>query len=148
MRGQRLALELQHPRLVQLEHHRPVGPWQSVATGVEPGGKQHHLSHPDRSRGLEVGVEVPGPNGLEVDEVVAELGLQRVLGRAAVEQVGPLPADCPAEDLGIRINRRRVRLLRFQGPRRSHEQGGRTHTRLDVPGVIFGTHVRGYTRGF
>lgn len=121
MRGQHLPLELEHPWLVQLEHHRPIGPGQPVAAGVESGGKQHDLAHPGCRGGVEIGIEVSGPNALEVDEMFAELGLQRVFGRAAVEQVGPLAAYCPAEHFGIRIDRRGVRFLGLQGPRRGHE---------------------------
>jgi hypothetical protein len=76
--GERFPLELQHLRLIQLEHHRPVGPGQPVGTGVEPSGKQHDLAHPGLGRGQEVVVEVSGSNGLEVHEMLAELRLQRV----------------------------------------------------------------------
>ena len=143
-----LALELQHLRLIQLEHHRPVGPRQPVATGVEPRRKEHDLAHPDFGRGLEVIVEVQGPGALEVHEMLAELRLQRVIRGAAVEDGRPIAACRPAEHFGIGINRGGVGFPGLQGPRRGHEQGRRTHACLDVPGVIFGTHVPGYTRGF
>src|SRR6185295_5285744 len=106
------------------------------------------LPHPDGGRGLEVVVEVLSANGLEVDEVVAELALQRVLGRLAVEQVGPLSPNGPAEDLGEWIDRRGVGLLRLECSRRCYEERGRSDARCDVPGVIFGTHVRVSTPGF
>jgi hypothetical protein len=105
-------------------------------------------SHPDRSRGLEVGVEIPGPHGLEVDEIAAELGPQWVVSGATVEHVGPFPASGPAEHLGELVEHHGVSFLGLQCPGRGHEQGGRANARLDVPAVIFGTHVPGYTPGF
>jgi SAM-dependent methyltransferase len=61
---------------------------------------------------LEVCVEVPGPNALKVHEMLAELRLQLVFGGVAVDQIGPLPSDRPAEHFGIRIDRRRIGFLR------------------------------------
>jgi len=76
----------------------------------------------------------------------AELALQRMVV-GAVEHMGPVAASRPTEHFGIGIDGGGVGFLGLQGPRRCDEQGSRTHACVDVPGVIFGTHVRVYTRG-
>lgn len=62
-----------------------------------------------------------GPSALEIYEMLAGFGLQRVIRGAAVQHVGPLSASRPAEHFGIRIDRDGVGLLGLERPRRGHE---------------------------
>jgi hypothetical protein len=90
--------------------------------GVEPRRQYDHLPHAGFGRPAEIFVEIPGARALEVDEMLAELGgLQRVLGFLTVEHVGRVTADGAAEQLRIRVDGKRIGLLRLQRPRRRHE---------------------------
>ena len=112
--GEHVSLELQHLRLIKLEDDCPFRPCQPVGARVQAGRRNHDLAHTRVGRVIEVVVEELGACGLVVDEVPAELGHQLVLRRLAVENVGPLAADCPAEDLRVRVDDQRVRFVRLQ----------------------------------
>ncbi len=79
--------------------------------------------------------------------MLAEIGaLQLVVGKLAVEHIGPRTADGTAERLRIWVDDQRVGLLGFQRSRRRDKQRGRTDTRCDVPAITFGTHPIDPTR--
>ncbi|MFE7799561.1 hypothetical protein [Nocardia sp. NPDC057440] len=69
-------------------------------------------------------------------------GQQWMAGHSTVEQVGPLPARGPHEELGERVLRRRIGRAAAQRASRRDEQRRRSHTGIDVPGISIGAHAR------
>ena len=146
MGGDDIAFELEDLRLVQFEDGGVVGPVQPVGPRVQSGRQQHDLTDARFGDTAKVGVEVAGSGTLEVDEVLAELGVEHMLGAATVQYVRPRAADCATEHLRVRVDGERFGLLCLQCPRGGDQQRRRADARGDVPAVVVSTHSREGTR--
>jgi len=140
--GQCAGLEFDDPRLVELIHHGPGWPGQSVRAGIQPRGQDHNLRD---ARVRRIEEELVVELGTHLGQVDPHLPDQVVGGHLAGRQPGEeVDADRPDERFGERVvDERTIRAGRYRPGRRGHG-GGRADAGCQVPGVSVvpgGSHV-------
>lgn len=131
--GERLSLELEHPRLIDLEHRRIRRPWQPVPACVEPRRQDHRLPNAGGGRVQEELIEVAGAH-----HQLGRHSLQAP-GRVGVVHIGSIQfSGCPSgEELdthgtnqrfGERVVDEGLGRPGRPGPSRGDQRGGRADT--------------------
>ncbi|KBR62572.1 hypothetical protein X425_03135 [Mycobacterium avium XTB13-223] len=138
--GQRVALEFDHPRLVDLVDHRARRPRQPVGARIQAGGQDHHLTHPGVGGVDEVVVKVLGAHRHSVDHRLnPHRGgvLDRIQVELAVHHLGEeVHPDRAHQRLGERIVDQTAGILGRHGASgRDHRCGGADAGR-QVPLVV------------